>query len=111
MSGQLDVDITTPNGFGNKNIVENIAWIDSNKMKNGTYKFWVNQYANRGSKGFKAEIEFNGEIYSYEYNKAVSGNVHVAEVTLNNGIFEIKHLLPETASSKEIYGLETNKFH
>jgi len=111
MSGQLDIDITQPSSFGYKNIVENIAWDNASKMKNGTYKFWVNQYADRGSKGFKAEIEFNGEIYSYDYNKKVSGNVQVAEVTLNNGVFEIKHALPETASSKEIYGLETNQFH
>jgi len=111
MSGQLDIDITQPSSFGYKNIVENIAWDNASKMKDGTYKFWVNQYADRGSRGFKAEIEFNGEIYSYEYNKKVTGNVQVAEVTLNNGIFDIKHFLPETPSTKEIYGLETNQFH
>lgn len=112
MSGQLDIDITQPYSFSNKNIVENIAWDDATKMKNGTYKFWVNQFANRGSKGFKAEIEFNGETYTYEYNKSVSRDVNVAEVTLNNGEFSIKHILPETGvSSKEIYGLETNQFH
>jgi hypothetical protein len=111
MSGQLDIDIMNPNSFHNKNIVENIAWSNLSKMQNGVYKFWVNQFNNRGSKGFKAEIEFNGEIYSYEYNKPVAGNIMVAEVTLNNGEFSIKHLLPETASSKDIYGLQTNEFH
>lgn len=112
MSGQLDIDITNPTSYHNKNIVENIAWTDLHKMKNGVYKLWVHQFANRGSKGFKAEVEFNGEIYSYEYNKPVNGNVQVAEVTLNNGEFTIKHLLPETSvSSKEIYGLTTNEFH
>jgi len=112
MSGQLDIDITQPNSFSNKNIVENIAWSDFNKMKNGTYKFWINQFANRGSKGFKAEIEFDNEIYCYEYNNPVYGNVLVAEVTLTNGNFTIKHFLPENASSsKELYGLQTNEFH
>lgn len=111
MSGQLDVDITQPNGYHNKNIVENIVWDNAAKMKKGVYKLWVNQYADRGSKGFKAEIEFDGEIYSYEYNKRVSGNVQVAEVTLDENGFSIKHLLPESHSSKEIYGLETNAFH
>jgi len=111
MSGQLDIDITQPNNFSNKNIVENIAWTDIKRMKDGVYKLWINQYASRGSKGFKAEIEFGGEIYSYEYNKPVSGNVQVAEVTFNNGEFTIKHLLPEIASSKELYGLQTNEFH
>ena len=111
MSGQLDIDITQPNNFSNKNIVENIAWSDLRKMKNGTYKLAVHQFADRGSKGFKAEIEFNGEIYSYEYKKPVSGLVQVAEVTLTNGEFSIKHLLPESQSSKEFWGLETSKFH
>ena len=111
MSGQLDVDITQPSGFHNKNIVENIVWDDQSKMKKGSYKFWVNQFSDRGSKGFKAEIEFDGEIYSYEYNKRVSGDVQVAEVTLDENGFSIKHTLPESHSSKEIYGLETNQFH
>jgi hypothetical protein len=112
MSGQLDVDITQPHGYHNKNIVENIAWTDIKKMKDGVYKLWINQYTSRGSKGFKAEIEFDGEIYSYEYNQPVVGNVHIADVTLQNGVFTIKHVLPEsTLSSKEIYGLKTNEFH
>jgi hypothetical protein len=113
MGGQLDVDITQPNGYSNKNIVENIVWDNLSKMKKGTYKFWVNQFADRGSKGFKAEIEFDGEIYSYEFNKNLSQNkdAHVAEVTLDENGFSIKHILPESHSSKEIYGLETNQFH
>jgi hypothetical protein len=111
-TGNLDVDIQRPTGYNNKNIVENITWSSLSKMPNGTYKFWVNQFADRGSKGFKAEIEFNGETYTYEYNKRVSGDVHVAEVQLNNGEFTIKHVLPEsTISSKELYGLSTNEFH
>jgi hypothetical protein len=112
MSGQLDVDITQPHTFGNKNIVENIAWDNLAKMKDGVYKLWVNQFADRGSKGFRAEVEFNGEIYSYEYNKKVTGNVQVAEVTLKDREFTIKHILPESGvSSREIYGLESNQFH
>jgi len=108
MSGILDVDITQP--FG-KLAVENIVFDNKGKMKNGTFVFFVNQYSARNSQGFKAEIEFDGEIYSYEYNKPVSGNVVVAEVILKDGVFSIKHILPELQSSKEIYGLETNKFH
>jgi hypothetical protein len=111
MSGQLDIDITQPSRYSHKNIVENIAWSDSRKMKDGVYKLWINQYANRGSKGFRAEIEFGGDIFSYEYNKPVIGNVQIAEVTLKNGEFTIKHFLPESSSSKELYGLQTNEFH
>ena len=108
MKGQLDLDNTNPGG---KMAVENIYFVDAKYMKDGVYKFWVNQYSARNSKGFKAEIEFEGETYSYEYNNPVSGNVMVAEVTLNKGEFSIKHLLPETHSSKELYGLSTEQFH
>lgn len=110
-SGQLDLDNTNP---GNKMGIENIYFESLSKMKKGVYKFWVNQFNSRGSKGFKAEIEFNGEIFTYTYNKPVSGNVQVAEVTLNNGEFSIVHKLKSAegeAISKDIYGLESNQFH
>jgi hypothetical protein len=111
MTGQLDVDVTLPNALGNKNIAENIVWAEKPKMHDGTYKLWVNQFANRGSKGFRAEIEFEGETYEYEYDRPVAGNVMVAEVTLKDGQFCIKHLLPESRSNRELWGLETNEFH
>lgn len=107
MSGQLDVDNTNPNG---KLAVENITWTRLSSMKSGVYKIWVNQYAARNSQGFKIEIEFDGEIHEYSYNQAVNGNVHVAEITLKNGQFSIKHLLPSNSSSKELYGLTTQEF-
>lgn len=109
MSAQLDVDNTNPNG---RLAVENITWVNKSKMRDGVYKLWVNQFSARNSKGFKVEIEFDGETYCYEYNKPVSSNIQVAEVTLKDRLFSIKHILPETSvSSKEIYGLETNQFH
>jgi hypothetical protein len=109
--GNLDIDITQPNG---KLAVENITFPDLNRMEKGVYKLFIKQFSARGSKGFKAEIEFEGELFSYEYNKAVSGNVQIAEVTLTNGVFSIVHKLePINTKSivKEIYGLESNKFH
>lgn len=114
MGGQLDVDIITPSDYNHKNIVENIAWITPSKMKEGIYKFWVKPYTPRGSKGFKAEIEFDGQIYTYEYKRPVATNVSVAEVTLNKGEFSIQHRLPVVDGigvSKEIYGLMSEEFH
>ena len=110
MSGQLDVDMVSPSTMG----VENIVWIHPSKMKDGVYKLWVRNFSGDGSKGFKAEIEFAGETYTYEHKRPVlqKGDVHVAEVTLKDGRFSIEHKIPESAvSSKEIYGLETNQFH
>jgi hypothetical protein len=109
-SGMLDVDMIRPVNMG----VENIVWSNQSKMKDGTYKFWIRNFDGGSNKGFKAEIEFNSEIYSYEYTSSVGykQDVHVAEVTLKNGEFSINHLIPESAvSSREIYGIETNQFH
>lgn len=110
MSGQLDVDNTNPRG---KLAVENITWNDLSKMKDGRYTLWVNQYSFNNSKGFKAEIEFEDEVYFYEYLKPVSGKVNVATIILKGGKMSVQHQLPETGGSsiKEIYGLETNQFH
>ncbi len=110
LGGQLDVDIINPQ----RNIaVENITWPDKAKMMAGTYKFFVHQFTERGSEGFKAEIEFDGQIYAFEYTKPLKNkeNVQVAEVTLHtDGTFTIKNLLPANVSSKEIWGIKTNQF-
>lgn len=111
-TGMLDIDIMNPKR--GDVAVENITWSDINKMKSGIYKFYVNNYSRRsGISGFRAEIEFNGEIYSFDYNKPLRNgeNVMVAEVTLDmDNRFKIKSLLPSNVSNKEIWGLTTNQF-
>ena len=84
-------------------------------MKPGVYRFFVNQFSNRGSKGFKAEVEFDGEIFACEYNKPVrqNGDVQVAEVTLSkDGVFSIKEKLSGilSISSRKIWNVDTNQF-
>jgi len=109
--GCLDVDITQPQSQMPTGAVENITFAALKDMPNGQYQFMVNQYSARNSKGFKAEIEFNGETYNYEYNHSVGGKITVAIVTLKDGQFTIEHKLPETASSKKLWNLDTNQFH
>ena len=112
LGGQLDVDIVHPMG----NIaVENITWDNLSKMKPGKYRFFVNQYSGSVKKGFRAEIEFNGEIHSFDYGRSmrVGENGTVAEVTLDKyGNFTINEKLSGSSSisSKEIWSVNTNQF-
>lgn len=108
--GQLDVDIIHPDG---KIAVENITWADRRTMKTGKYLFFVHQFSGSAKNGFRAEIEFDGQTYSFEYNKQVRTyeKVPVAEITLNaNGTFTIKEMLPSNVSSKDVWNVKTNQF-
>lgn len=110
-NGNLDVDIITPNK--GTPAVENITYPSRSMMKKGIYAFYVHCFSQRGGrKGFRAEIEFDGQIYSYDYQNALKYNeyVHVADVEYENGEFKITHKLKETFSSKEIWNLKTNNF-
>lgn len=115
-SGQLDIDIMRPSEqMPGRPSVENITWADMSRMKPGVYRFFVNQFSNRGSNGFKAEVEFNGEIFAFECNRSVrqDENVQVAEVTLSeNGEFSIREKLSGTSlvSSRKIWNVDTNQF-
>ncbi len=107
--GTLDVDIQRPRGTA----VENITWATRNNMIDGVYKLYVDDYSGRGAKrGFRAEVEFDGIMHSFDCPPFTSGTsqVQVAEVTLKNGEFTIKEILPSTTSSRDIWGLDSNQF-
>lgn len=117
-SGMLDVDITRP--FDRIQVpdggaaVENIVWTDKNRMPEGSYEFWVHNYSyNGGRSGFSAEIEFDGVIHEFHYDKELkqSENILVAHVHLQNRKFILKPALPSTTSSRTIWNISTMKFH
>lgn len=112
--GFLDVDIINPTH--GKAAVENIAWASKKTMIPGDYVFFVHPYTHcGGTGGFRAEIEFDGQIYRYDYNKDVGTDrechILVAAVTLHeDGHFTIREHLKSTTASRDIWGLKTNTF-
>ena len=50
--------------------MENITWPDRKRMIPGDYLMYVHCYSNRGGKsGFRAEIEFDGQVYRFDYTR------------------------------------------
>jgi hypothetical protein len=110
-SGMLDVDIVDP---GPNVAVENIIWMDINRMPKGVYHFFVHNYTNRGGRsGFTAEIEYDGQIHSYEYRKELrqSEKVTVAKIDFSQNGIKFIESLPSTTASRTEWGIPTNQFH
>lgn len=105
-------------GYGKtRKPVENIIWVDERKMLEGKYVVYVNNFHCRESvdTGFTLEIEHNGEVRQFVYDKPVKHkeNVMVAEITYSKskGI-QIRELIPSTShSSVSLWNIDTNKFH
>jgi hypothetical protein len=92
--------------------VENITFPSLSKMPDGDYICKIHNYNFRqsGGKG-QAEIAFAGEIFQYEYPATTHLQwLTVAVVTLKDGVFSIVHHLPETNSSRSVWGIDTNRF-
>lgn len=109
-TGNLDVDITRPNGTA----VENITWSNRGKMGKGDYKFMVHDYHARGAKsGFTAEIEFDGQVYSFDHPAPLRQGeaVTVAWVAFDGAEFKLREEMKSTTSSRGIWGLASNNFH
>lgn len=112
-TGMLDVDIINPKR--NVPAIENITWTDIRKMQEGIYHFFVHNYSHRGGRsGFSAEIEYDGQVYQFEYDKALrqSEKVTVAKLKFSreNGI-EFIDSLPSSVSTKTVWNIQTNQFH
>jgi hypothetical protein len=114
-TGELDVDIISPRTQTKDGIaVENITWAARNKMPNGVYKMFVHNYSHNGGKsGFTAEIEFDGQIYSFVYDQELKQGekVQVAEVTKTSEAFSLAEKIPSNLASRKLWNLDTNQFH
>lgn len=105
--GWLDVDMIRPTKVG----IENITW--QNKLPDGKYEFFVKNFDGGSNTGFKVEIEFEGNVFNYYYtlSPGYRQDVKIATVSVVNGVISIKHHLPETSTSKDLWSLPTNEFH
>lgn len=111
-SGHLDVDIIHPD---REVAVENITYTDPLRMPEGVYDLFVNCYSHRGGRtGFRAELEFEGAIHKFSYDKNIQqrNDVSVARISYSRekGI-EIIESLPYNRTSQELWGIKTEKFH
>ena len=89
--------------------VENITFPAMKRMPEGLYickiHNWDLRQPTKG--GFRAEIEFGGRLFEYEYRQPMKNKewVTVAEVTLKNGMFTIKHHLEPKASQATCWAI------
>lgn len=111
--GRLDVDIIQPSG----NVaVENIFWRDRSTLTPGKYRFYVNMFGGNLKDGFRAEIECDGEMHSFDYNNCVKQgeSIDIANVIYKeDGTFEVIELLGGSGTktfSKNMWGVDTNQF-
>jgi hypothetical protein len=112
--GQLDVDMNAGSG-STRNAVENVTYPSRSKMKEGKYKLFVNNFCKREScdVGFEVEIEFDGMIHKFAYEKAVPNqkNVTVAEFMFTrSGGIEFLNSLPSDQQKQKIWGVHTQEF-
>lgn len=111
--GKLDVDMNAGRSNSRK-AVENIIYTDRSKLEEGIYEVWINQFSKRESSdvGFAVEIEFDGTVHAFAYDRQVVGNVMVAKFKYSHksGI-EFIESLPSTTTSKVVWELATHQFH
>lgn len=110
----LDVDMNAGGGT-TKTPVENISFPDG-KVKDGKYKFHVNQYSKRSSSdvGFEIEIECNGILNNFSHVMPVQSQKSVNfELSVKDGKIA-KITTPDSmvggSKSTEKWGISTEEF-
>lgn len=111
--GELDVDIQYPSK--SQVAIENITFPSRNRMPEGIYKFLVHNFRHNGGRsGFSAEVEFDGQLFSFECRRDIKQSeiveVAIVEYSRKNG-FQMISSLESKTQSKKVWNLQTNQFH
>lgn len=113
--GNLDVDMNAGSGT-TRTPVENITFPRRDRMAEGLYVLFVNQYCQRESSdlGFELEMEFDGTVHTFAYPNGMKTAQNVVVCKFNysrkDGL-TIVESLPSKQASKTIWGLPTQTFH
>lgn len=112
--GMLDVDMNA--GGGNtRTPVENVSWAST--VPDGEYKVSIHQFCKRESTavGFSIELENNGRLEQFTYQRALrqSDMVHAVTMRIKGGKIDTLTVgdgLTGGSISKTVWGVETEKF-
>lgn len=111
--GVQDVDYTAAAPVGYIP-VENTTFPSMDRLKDGIYTFKIHNWNFRTptTGGFKAEIAFGGEVYSFVHREPLKHKewVTLAKLELKNGQFRILEMAENDTTPIEVWGLKTNQF-
>ena len=111
-TASLDVDIVVPY---EKVAVENIVFTSLKDMPAGEYCFGVHCFSNRGGTGgFRAEVEFDGKLYSFDYNSAMRQSEYVDVATVIKSADGTLSLVPKLSAgmrATEAWSIRSEQFH
>lgn len=112
--GRLDVDMNAGSGR-TREPVENIFYASTAKMREGTYRLAVRNFAKRETTnvGFDVEVDFRGVVHRFACDRAVGNRdvVDVAEFRYSHaGGLEIVKSLPLSTASRKVWGVDTETF-
>lgn len=117
-SGMLDLDAQGIDGyFEPEDRVENIIFDDINKMPDGSYDVIVKNYSRKGLNAtFNIEVEFNGQIYTYESEPTTSNDLNILTIIKDGCDFEITkkqsmRLTSSNTQQQKVWNINTNQFH
>lgn len=116
--GELDVDMNAGGVKLCRDAVENIVWPANRKIPDGVYRVVVNNFSQRetSNPGFVIEVEHEGKLTHYSYNKGVRNteDIEVVSLRVEGGRvvrYEVGDPGVTTSNvSQEMWGLNTEQW-